>query len=397
MAVLKPFHGLLPRAKDAASIVSLPFDRYTPQDLERLKAEAPDCYVQVILAQENLGENRRVIFEEMLKRGIFARDGQAGYYLYRQYNHSKVYTGIIGVVPAFGEEGAAQLKKHEDTLEVREAQLSTYLGQLNLNAEPVYLTYVAPEGEKPPIQDVLSKAPDVQFAMEAFGTHELWRISQPQDVASIGQYFSQVSCFYIADGHHRMASSFRLAEARKAQGRSTGGDQYLLCAVFPEEEAGLLPFHRLLRGLDALEGEAFWKLWNRYFYVTQGLASFPPPQGELAMFVKEHWYVLRPKEVWGLLDIASEKLQNEVLGPDLGIEDPRKDNRLGFLGGDISQQSLEAKVKGGKWQVAIALPPVSHKQVRAIADRGDHMPPKSTWFEPKLLSGLVMLDLAEAL
>lgn len=397
MAVLKPFHGLLPRAKDAASIVSLPFDRYTPQDLEQLKEEAPDCYLQVILAQENLGENRRFIFEEMQKRGVFARDTEAGYYLYRQHNHGQVYTGIIGVVPAFGEDGAAQLKKHEDTLEAREAQLSAYLGQLNLNAEPVYLTYVSPGGKKPPTQRVLNKAPEVQFAMEGFGTHELWRIDHPKDIASIELYFSEVACFYIADGHHRMASSFRLAEERKAQGKSTGADQYLLCAVFPEEEAGLLPFHRLLRGLDALEGEGFWNLWNRYFHITQGLATFPPPQGELAMFVKDSWYILRPKEAWGLLDIASEKLQNEVLGPDLGIEDPRKDDRLGFLGGDISRQSLEAKVKGGKWQLAIALPAVSHKQFRAIADRGQHMPPKSTWFEPKLLSGLVMLDLAEAL
>ena len=219
----------------------------------------------------------------------------------------------------------------------------------------------------------------------------------PEDLASIAQYFSEVSCFYIADGHHRMASSFRLAAERNAHGSSTGGDQYLLCAVFPEEEAGLLPFHRLLRGLDKTEGEDFWRLWNRYFHIAEESIAFPPTPGELAMFVKDQWYVLRPKKAWGLLDIASEKLQNEVLGPDLGIVDPRKDDRLGFLGGDISRESLEARVRGGKWQVALALPPVSNQQFRAIADQGHHMPPKSTWFEPKLLSGLVMLDLAEAL
>ena len=403
--LFKPFRGLRPRPDLASKVPSLPYDVPTTEEARRLARNDPYSFLHVIRPEvdldpgidphdERVYAKARENLRAMIDRGWLVRDEAPAYYVYRLTAGDHSQTGIVGAA-AVEDYREDRIKKHEHTRPAKERDRVRIVEALAAHPGPVFLTYRAMDRLDAVVEAVTAAKPEVAFEAEEGIGHELWIVDDADRRGEIERLFREVPCSYVADGHHRAAA------ASKAEAPSGGeAGRYFLAVHFPADQLRILDYNRVVRDLNGLTVESFVeRLAGAGFDVKRGHdAKRPPHRGSFGMYLDGSWSLLtlRPESVTATdvvarLDVAI--LADRVLGPLLGIGDPRTDERIDFVGGSRGMEGLECRVDDGDAALAFALYPTSLDEVMQVADSGAVMPPKSTWFEPKLRSGMVVQSL----
>ncbi len=413
MSDIRPFRGLRPRLDLADQVPSPPYDVLDSGEARELAASNPHSFLHVVKAEIDLDPNADLYgdavyekslenFNRMRDEGVLIQDETPCFYLYQLTREGRVQHGLaVGCSVAEVEEG--KIKKHEFTRRDKEDDRAKHMQMLKANPGPVLFTYRS----RPEIRALLkqltgSKSPEYDFTADDGVRHALWVIDDDRDIANVQSAFTALDAIYVADGHHRTAAAVRMRDHYKSQNPGhTGNESYnhFLAVCFPDDELHLLGYNKLVADLNGLEPEAFLAKVAEKFEVTADAA--PEPDGQLSwgMYLDNCWYRLNAKpgsfpadDPVGSLD--GSILQENLIGPILGITDVRGDSRIDFVGGARGSAELERRC-AKDMRVAFAFAPVTVAQIMAISDAKAVMPPKSTWFEPKLRSGLVVRSLDE--
>lgn len=398
----RPFPALRPPADLAPEVASPPYDVIDSEEARHLAEGNPKSFLHVIKPEIDLppdtdpyadavyakaAEN----FGRFQQHGWLRRDDKPGFYLYQQEIDGHRQAGWVGVCHT-GDYEADVIKKHERTLRKKEDDRTRHVATLQANAGPVFLMIRAPE-ELNALADALrEQTPEVDFTGPDGVRHTVW---PAPDSTKVAHLFESIPCSYVADGHHRTASAARCSrEFAEANPHHTGRENYnfFLSVIFAADDLMVLPYNRLVLGLNGHDAANLPRLiQERGFTLDPANGGTPEGRGDIRMFLDRTWYKLtRPTDPdadpVSALDVSV--LQRHLLDPVLGIEDPRANPRISFKGGFDCVAQMENAVHGGKADIAFSLHPTSAEEVMAVADAGMIMPPKSTWFEPKLKSGL---------
>lgn len=415
MANVQPFKAFRPARDKVHLVASRSYISYSTKDLRSKLDENPYTFLHIlnpeyknkIKTKANSIErfkNIRKRFNDFVEQQIITQDERPSFYLYRQVKDGHPYLGIIGCASVEDYYNRV-IKKHEATIERREEIFKEYIKTVEINAEPVCFTYPNHHTiDRITQQKVLERA-EYDFTTTNKVRHTFWVIDHPDEVLAIQEAFAEVDSLYIADGHHRSASSALLGKELKTQNPNHTGKEkynYFMGIFIPENELQIFEFNRLVKDIGGMSEKDFLKALNKSFevlFVDQPL-FIPRKVHEIGMYFKNKWYCLIPKK--GLCDESDPVssldvsiLTNHLLAPILGIKDLRTDERIYFKGGLEGVEALVKAVDSGKAKVAFAHYPVSMEQLKAIADADEIMPPKSTWIEPKLRSGLTVYSINE--
>ena len=394
-------------SKEAASAVAaLPYDVYDRKEAKEIVKKNPLSFLAVDRAETQFEDGKNPYAPEVyeqaartLKRwqqeGILTEDESPFYYLYELVMEGRAQTGIVACA-SVDDYSCGVIARHENTREEKEQDRICHVDVTNAHTGPIFLAYRSQEELNGLVALEKKKTPLYDFISEDGICHRVWKIEDPQKAEEIHRIFSGIPRVYIADGHHRAASAVKVAAMRREANPSWTGNEefnYFLSVLFPDDQLMIMPYNRVVQDLNGLTREEFLKKTERYFVVTErGRKAFSPEQkGQVGMYLDGSWYQLdaRPEictddPVEGL-DVSI--LQDRILGPLLGIGDPRTDSRIRFVGGIRGLSELERLVDSGA-AVAFSMYPTSIRELFEVADAGLLMPPKSTWFEPKLRSGL---------
>ncbi|MDB6132520.1 MAG: SpoOJ/ParA/ParB/repB family protein [Verrucomicrobiales bacterium] len=405
---IQAFRGLLPRPELASQVAAVPYDVVDTEEARALAANRPYDLLHVDRAEIDLppdtdpyspevyakaAEN----FQKLIADGILVRDEEPGLYLYQQVMDGREQTGLIAACHV-DDYGHDVIKKHEKTRQVKEDDRTNLVRALSAHTGPIFLTYRDEAVINDKVNDILASEPPLfDFTAPDGIIHRVWRVTGAD---SFIQAFAEVQFAYVADGHHRSASAWRVGtERKKLNSAHTGGEDYnwFLGVLFPASELRILPYNRVVLDLNGLQPEELLTgITDAGFTVSPTTLKSPKTFGSICMYLKGEWHLL----TWDTslngggtdpvksLDVSV--LQDLILAPLLGIDDPRTNNRIEFIGGIRGTAELERKVNSGHAAVAFSMYPTTVDQLMAIADAGEIMPPKSTWFEPKLRSGLVV-------
>ena len=342
-------------------------------------------------------QKARNVLEEMIEKGEFIQDETPCYYLYELTRNGHRQTGIVACA-SIDDYFNGTIKKHENTREEKEQDRIRHVDTLDTQTGPIFLAYRFDAVLKEIIEETKRKRPVYDFISEDKITHRVWVIDESEMIERIQQCFVKINKIYIADGHHRAASAIKVGcKRRKEYPGYTGEEEfnYFLCTLFAEEELEILDYNRVVKDLNGLSETEFLEKIKENFEVEEAEESpyAPKQKKEFGMYLGKKWYKLQIKkaqisdDVVESLDVSI--LQNKLLKPILGIKEPGKDNRIIFVGGIRGLKELEHCVENG-FQVAFSMYPTSMQELFSVADAGRLMPPKSTWFEPKLRSGLFL-------
>lgn len=416
MAIVKPFKGLRP-AKDKVHLVaSRSVDTYKPAELNAKLAENPYTFLHIIKPKVPSDQKVTVGSPEYLKRikanytrfvqeEIFVHDEELSFYIYRQEKDHLTFTGIIGCA-SIDDYFNNVIRIHEQTLTNKEEKLRDYLDVCDFNAEPVCLTYPADAVIDQTVEALTKAEPVYDFTTTDRVRHKLWKVNDDMKVKFISDRFKRIAAVYIADGHHRSASSALLGKKKREQHPGYTGEEpfnYFMAIFFPEHQLKIYDFNRVVKDLNGLRVPEFLGKLEEHFTIEEKGPDLYKPQHlhNMSMYLEGIWYSLTVKpgscnesDPVDCLDVSI--LSKHVLSPILGIHDPRTDKRIGFVPGIKGMEELSNQVDHAKAKVAFGLYPVTMDQLKAISDTGNIMPPKSTWVEPKLRSGLVVFSLSES-
>lgn len=411
MATVKPFRGLRPPKNLVEKVESRPYDVLNS---EEARAEAGDnemSLYHIIKPEINFPEgtseydarvyeSAKETFAKFQQNGWLVEDKAENYYLYAQTMNNKTQYGIV-VCAAVEDYMNGVIKKHELTRKDKEEDRMKHVRSTNANMEPVFLAFPDDQEIDKLVARYAAQDPEYDFIapIDGFG-HKFWVISDENDKALITERFAQFPALYIADGHHRSAAAALVgAEKARANEFSTGEEEYnyYMAVCFPSDELTILDYNRVVKDLNGLTADEFLAALSKNFVVeAKGTAPYRAARPhEFSLYLEKTWYSLTAKEGTfdasdpiGVLDVdISSRL---ILDELLGITDLRKDKRIDFVGGLRGLEELQRRVDSGEMKMALALYPVSMEQIMNIADSGNIMPPKATWFEPKLRSGLVV-------
>jgi uncharacterized protein (DUF1015 family) len=395
MATLKPFAALRPKPELAAQICELPYDVMSSDEAREMARGNPLSFLHVSKPEIDLpsgtdnyapevyakgAEN----FQKLISQGALKQDTQPNFYLYRQIMGGHSQVGLVAAASC--EEYLANIiKKHEFTRPDKEDDRVRHIEALNSQTGPVFLTYKAVGVLDEFIAKKISETPVVDFTGKDGVRHTSWNLASEDEIKFIEAQFAAIPFLYIADGHHRSAAAARVFRSR--QGASQSGQ--FLAVIFPHNQMQILPYNRVLKDLNGLTpAELLKKLEEVFNIIRMGLPT-PTRKHELGLFMNRRWHTLtfKPKLTAGKdaiekLDVSL--LQNLVLAPLFGIDDPRTSKKINFVGGIRGTTELEKLVNGGEYACAFSMFPTSIEDLMNIADAGGIMPPKSTWFEPKL-------------
>ena len=406
MAEIKPFRCIRPSKEAASAVAALPYDVYDRKEAKEIVKKNPLSFLAVDRAETQFEDGKNPYAPEVyeqaartLKRwqqeGILTEDESPFYYLYELVMEGRAQTGIVACA-SVDDYSCGVIARHENTREEKEQDRICHVDVTNAHTGPIFLAYRSQEELNGLVALEKKKTPLYDFISEDGICHRVWKIEDPQKAEEIHRIFSGIPRVYIADGHHRAASAVKVAAMRREANPSWTGNEefnYFLSVLFPDDQLMIMPYNRVVQDLNGLTREEFLKKTERYFVVTErGRKAFSPEQkGQVGMYLDGSWYQLdaRPEictddPVEGL-DVSI--LQDRILGPLLGIGDPRTDSRIRFVGGIRGLSELERLVDSGA-AVAFSMYPPSIRELFEVADAGLLMPPKSTWFEPKLRSGL---------
>jgi len=414
MATLKAFKGLRPPKEIVKDLASRPYDVLNSQEAREEAKGNPYSLLHIIKPEIDLPENINLYSEEVYnkakenftkfkEKGWLKKDDQEHLYIYAQTMWGKTQYGIVGCA-SVDDYLNNVIKKHELTRPDKEEDRMKHVRITNANMEPVFFSYPA----KKELDDLIinyakTHEPEYDFTAEDGVGHHFWVIEDPALTQQIIEHFKEMPSIYVADGHHRTAAAALVGkEKREANPNHTGNEEYnyFLAVHFPDNQLTIIDYNRVVKDLNGLtEKEFLEKLKESFDIEEMGDKEYKPAKlHEFSMYLNGKWYKLTAKEGTyddndpiGVLDVTI--LTNQVLEPILGIEDLRRSKRIDFVGGIRGLNELKKRVDSGEMKVAFALYPVSMKQLIDIADSGKIMPPKTTWFEPKLRSGLVVHEL----
>jgi len=408
MATIRPFKAVRPAREYAEKVVALPYDVMNRKEAAELADGNPYSFLHVSRAEIDVPEisdpYAKEVYEKgkenldaMISKGIMVREETPVFYIYRQVMGGRPQTGIV-CCASIDEYGNGVIKKHEFTRVEKEIDRINHFDVCNADTEPVFLTYREDKRIKALVEGfIANNEPEYDFTLKDGIRHTLWRVFDTQLIESIANLFREVPALYIADGHHRSASAYKVGMKRREQFKGYTGEEgfnYFMAVVFPDADLKIFDYNRVLKDIRGLSDDEFIeKIRGAGISVEKKGEALYTPEGKrtFGMFLSGCWYKLSvpetmaPDDVIGSLDVSL--LQNIILGPILGIDDPRTDKRIDFVGGIRGLSELEKRVNADM-KVAFAIFPVGIEDLLRVSDTGNVMPPKSTWFEPKLASGL---------
>ena len=406
MSTLHPFKGFRPTKELCSKVAALPYDVMSSAEAREMVKGDPYSFLHVDRAEIDLPEDTDIYSEEvykkaadnlnsMIEKGIYIQDREPVLYVYRLTMDGRSQTGLVGC-SAIDEYINGSIKKHELTRADKEQDRINHVDYCNANTGPIFLTYHAKDEIDNLIAEVTKAQPEYDFVSEDGVGHTVWVINDKAVIDSLVELFAGVDSLYIADGHHRNASAVKVGiKRREALGEYKGDEEFnfYLSVLFPDNQLHIMDYNRVVKDLNGMTEDEFMKKLSEIFDITPVNGVCKPEKAHtFGMYMGGKWYLLSAKDsilsndpVEGL-DVSV--LQNHVLAPMLGIGDPRTDKRIDFVGGIRGLGELEKRVNSGEMTVAFAMYPTSMAELMAIADSGRIMPPKSTWFEPKLRSGI---------
>lgn len=409
MTKIKPFRAIRPTRDKAHLVVTKPVSSYSKTVLKARLESNPFTFIRIIHPEYDktvkTAPNSRERFElvrkkyhEFIEEGILFQDEKPSIYIYRQTTPTNEFIGVIGGA-SVDEYNKDLIKKHEATLTSRESMFTNYLDIVGYNAEPVLLSYPHNEGLEQIYAEIILERPEIEFSTTDRIKHELWVVSESKQ-KSIEKAFDEIPATYIADGHHRSASSSRLANERNKNSElNNQNHDYFLAFFMDEKRMHILEFNRLVDHLNNLSEIEFLSKLNDSFLVKQLTTSEKPSsEHQIIMNLNNQWFELicKPEIINNDDPVAcldAEILTNYILKPILGIEDLKTDESIHFIPGNLGIDAISEPIKQGKSKVGFFLFPVTMEQVIRVADNNGIMPPKSTYVEPKLRSGLTIYEI----
>lgn len=414
MATIRPFMAIRPAAAYAQDVAALPYDVMNSEEAREMAADKPHSFLHIDKAEIDLPPGTdpysnavyakaRENLERMISDGIFQQDLLPNLYIYRLTMDGRSQTGLVSCT-SVDEYLDGTIKKHELTRADKEADRIRHVDTLNANTGPIFLAYPGNTDIKAVIDGwTASAAPVYDFVSEDGIGHTVWVIDSDTEIGLLAQYFREVPNLYIADGHHRNASAVKVALKRREENPAYTGEEefnFYLSVLFPAEELAIFDYNRVVKDLNGNTPEEFLTKISTAFDVAlfAGEGSYQPEEAhQFGLYLAGKWYKLTAKaEILSddpVLGLDVSLLQKELLEPILGIGDPRTDKRIDFVGGIRGLGELERRVDSGEMALAFSIFPTSMAELMRVADEGRTMPPKSTWFEPKLRSGLFIHDL----
>jgi uncharacterized protein (DUF1015 family) len=406
---LNPFRAIRPRPDLAAQVASVPYDVVNRGEAAELARGNPHSFLHVGRSDIDVPEDvdqydpriyrrAREALDELLARGTLFRDPEARLFVYRQIMDGRAQTGVVGCVHVDDYEHDV-IRKHEKTRQDKEDDRTRHVLTLNANAEPVFLTYRSRAEIDRQVEAITSVPPVYDFTAPDGVQHTVWAVA---DSRALANAFGPVPLSYVADGHHRCASAWRAGKELKAKRSSPRAEEeynWFLAVLFPSDQLRILPYNRVVRDLNGQTASQVLAQLGRLGKLSAATDPVPERSSVFCLYLDGRWHRLEldPTTIEWSDPIASldvSLLQDRVLSPILGIGDPRTDKRIDFVGGIRGTAELERRVRSGEMAIAFSLFPTTLDQLMAVSDAGQVMPPKSTWFEPKLRSGLFVHELS---
>ena len=406
MAVIRPFQCVRPEKSKAARVAALPYDVYNRQEAKEEVLREPMSFLKIDRAETSFDDSvdtyapevyqkAKELLEKDIADGVYIKDTDSAYYVYELVMDGRSQTGIVACA-SVDDYVNGVIKKHENTREDKEIDRITHVDTCNAQTGPIFLAY---RSEKV-IDEIVAKKqkeePIYDFTAVDGITHRVWKIAEAEDVEKLGKAFADIENIYIADGHHRAASAVKVGLKRRKENPGYTGDEefnYFLSVLFPHDQLMIMDYNRVVKDLNGLTPSEFLNQVTSVYQLleTGEHCHRPEHKGQVAMYLQDKWHLLEIKPEYTSadpvngLDVAL--LQNLVLSPILHITDPKTDKRIDFVGGIRGMEELERRVHTD-CAVAFAMYPTSIHELFEVADADLLMPPKSTWFEPKLRSGL---------
>lgn len=413
MITFRPFRAIRPCPEVAHAVASRPYDVLDSQEAKEEAAGNSNSFLRVIkpeidlpdstdLYSDEVYQKGRETFLEMIAKGTFITDSVPNFYVYRLTMDGRSQTGLVGCCN-FEEYYEGKIKKHELTRTAKENDRVRHVETLEANAEPVFFSYRGQKEIDQIVNKVIDSIPPIyDFEADDGIRHELWVSDDASQNEQLSAHFQKLDALYVADGHHRTAAAARVGQRLKeANPHHTGQEEYnfFMAVLFPDDQLKIYDYNRVVQDLNGLDEEKFLEKLSHQFDIQKDDFSKIKPSKirEFAMYLPGQWYRLTPKDAKRSADPVADLdvtiLSDLILEPILNIGDLRKSNRIDFVGGIRGLSELSRRVDSGEMATAFALYPVSMDQLLSIADAGEIMPPKTTWFEPKLRSGLFVHSL----
>lgn len=405
MVLVKAFKGIRPKPAYAAKIAELPYDVVNSQEAKELAQNNPYSYFHIDKAEIDLSEDVSPYSEEVyqkaaenlalnLEKGWLVKDNHPNFYLYQLTMNGRSQTGLVACT-SIDDYIAGKIKKHEFTRYEKEIDRINHMKACDANTSPIFLTY-RKEAEIQTIIEEWKKNHATLYDFESYHDvhHCVWLIDDERTTERLSQLFEEVDALYIADGHHRSESAVKVGLEKRANGTDSAESDFFLSILFPAEELEILEYNRIL---NVPLPEDFMTILKQHFIVEETTENKAREPRQIQMYLDQKWYQLTiptekiPADLIDSLDVSY--LQKHVFEEIFDIMDIRSDKRIDFVGGIRGSEELVKHVDSGAWNLAFAMYPTQMSDLLAVADAGEIMPPKSTWFEPKLLSGLFLHDL----
>ena len=407
MSLVRPFAGLRPAKQQAEAVIAPPYDVLNTEEARERVEGKPWSFLHISKPEIDLppgtdpydasvyakgAEN----LAKMIQEGILIRDPKPCYYIYRLNMKGHIQVGLVAAA-SVADYDTNRIRKHEFTRPAKEDDRVRQIEALNAQTGPVFLVYPSSQVVDEILLKITEGKPEYDVKADDGVQHTIWLLNDANQIDRLTQAFDAMPNLYVADGHHRSAAASRVAAARKKANSQSSGDEnynYFLSVIFPHHQMKIMDYNRVIKDLHGLSEEDFIKRVEENFDVKKMGSSVKPNEtGEFGMYLKNRWYKLRiksglvPADPVGKLDVSV--LAKYLIEPVLGIANPRTDERIDFVGGIRGLGELEKRVNSGEMKVAFSLYATRMEELMAVADSGEVMPPKSTWFEPKLADGLV--------
>lgn len=411
MATIRPFQCVRPNGDVVHRVAALPYDVYNRQEAKAEVKREPLSFLKIDRAETSFDDSvdtyapevyqkAKELLQKDIQDGIYERDTDTAYYVYELVMEGRSQTGLVACA-AVDDYVNNVIKKHENTREDKEIDRITHVDTCSAQTGPIFLAYRSEQAINETVAKAQETAPLYDFTSVDGVIHRVWKINNPDDVKKIQDAFQGIEQIYIADGHHRAASAVKVGlKRRKENPQHTGTEEYnyFLAVLFPHDQLMIMDYNRTVKDLNGLSKEEFFAKVQENFKMEEQVQPVKPDaKGTLGMYVDKQWYKLtaRPelfegKDAVGSLDVSI--LQDYLLGPVLGIGDPRTDKRIDFVGGIRGLAELEKRADEDM-TVSFSMYPTSITELFDVADQNLLMPPKSTWFEPKLRSGLFIHEI----
>lgn len=409
MSIIRPFKGFRPVPELCSKVAALPYDVMTSDEAREMVKDNPYSFLHIDKAEIDLHldtnhysakvyEKAKDNLYSMIDKGIYIQDEKPVLYIYRLTMNGKSQTGLVACT-SIDEYINNKIKKHELTRADKEEDRIRHVDTCNANTGPIFLTYKNKKEIDAVINKCVENTPIYDFVADDGIGHTVWIVNNDEDIQCLVNEFKSVSALYIADGHHRNASAVKVGLKRRAENPNYTGNEefnYYLSVIFPDNQLYIMDYNRVVKDLNGYSKEEFVAKVSEKFDVSdyEGKGCCKPfEKHSFGMYLGGKWYLLRAKadiidenDSVACLDVSI--LQKELLSPILGIGDPRTDQRIDFVGGIRGLEELERRVDSGEMTIAFSMYPTTMEQLMNIADDNKIMPPKSTWFEPKLRSGI---------